>query len=130
MSDYAPKSTFALSSLRACAIAAAGATSPYAKDGQARCRTILQTLRSLLAKQNLPESVDPEDEGFYFVVEDRSQISLQYNSVSLKPCSASLAASRRQRTGFFKYCNELARRGYAFSMFISPRTLVLYIDVD
>jgi hypothetical protein len=91
---------------------------------------MLQTLREVLAVQGVCESYSGEQEGFYFVVEDRGEISLHYNDIEQERLSACAAPLRRDEAGLLKCCYEIARRGYALTLVMSPRTLTLHVRCD
>jgi hypothetical protein len=99
-------------------------------DDDLRARSMIQTLREMLARQGVCESYSGDQEGFYFGLEDRGEISLRYNDVEREGVSTCATPLRRNEAGLLKFCYELALRGYAFTLIMSPRTLALHVQCD
>jgi len=92
---------------------------------------MIQTLAEMLAKQGVSASHSAEQEGFYVVIEDRGEISLQYHDIEgegLSTCAAT--PLRRNEAGLLNCCFELVQRGYALTLIMSPRILALHVRCD
>jgi hypothetical protein len=95
-----------------------------------RARATIQTLRELFAEQGVCESHSSEEEGFYFAIESAVEVSVHYQGIEQQRASASAPPLRRNEVGLLKCCNELGQRGYGLTLFMSPRTLTLYVRYD
>jgi hypothetical protein len=60
-------------------------------------------------------------------VEGRDEVSLQYNDIEQEGASTRSAGLRRAKAEVFKCCNGLAERGYALTLIVSRRALLLFV---
>jgi len=91
----------------------------------ARGLAVIETLRATFARQGIHESRSDAQEGYYFVVGAPGEVSLQYNEID-----DGATPLRRNGTALLKCCHELARHGFAFTLFMSPRTATLHVRSD
>lgn len=83
-------------------------------------------LRLILADHGLSESLGADDEGFYFVAEDATEITISYNAMGQNRAAARARALRRE-AGLLKCCRALAQRGFTLTLFLSERTSALFV---
>jgi hypothetical protein len=88
---------------------------------------LLETLREILAEEGLPESRSAEQEGIFFTVESRDEVSLQYIESERSEMPAGFAPSLKARTAIFRCFSILADCGYSSTLVLSPRTLSLSV---
>lgn len=88
---------------------------------------MLQKLRETLSAEGVPESRSADEEGYYFVVESRRDVSVHYHNPR-GGAATDVSASRPIHIGLLKCCDEMAMRGYTTTLILSPRTFALHIS--
>ncbi len=85
------------------------------RDSQDSTRTTVKTVREILVRRGLRESLSAADEGFFFV-EDADETGVYYNAVGHK-----------RDAGLLKCCDALAQRGFTLTLFLSARESGLFV---
>ena len=98
-----------------------------ASNEHSRLRAMMYVLRELLSEQNVSESEDADEEGYYFVVEGGREVSVHYHSAE-DHRSTCASALRPIGLALLKCCGEMARRGYTTTLFMSPRAIALHVS--
>jgi hypothetical protein len=71
------------------------------------------------------ESHSEAQGGFFFAAGADGEVCLEYNEAERESRPVGAALLRRRDVAVLNGCDELARHGYAFTLFLSPRTLSL-----
>jgi hypothetical protein len=96
------------------------------EEGERRTHTVIETLRATFARQGIHESHSDAQEGFYFAAGGHGEVSLQYNEIHYD----GVTRLNRNETALLMCCHELARHGFTFTLFMSPRTAALHVRSD
>jgi hypothetical protein len=88
---------------------------------------MIETLREVLAQACGGESRAAGQEGIYFAIEGKNEVSLHYDGAEHEGLSLGAARSRKAKSDVLAACRILAERGYALTLVLSPRTLALYV---
>jgi hypothetical protein len=88
---------------------------------------ILDVLRVVLVQAGLCESRSAGEEGIFFAVEGRDEVSLQYVESERRKSTHDLAPSLRAKAAVLKCYSALADSDYVLTLVSSPRTLTLHV---
>ena len=109
-----------------------GATGPTtrftvaAKLANCRIRAMMDGVRQTLSTHQVCESLSADEEGYYFVIDGESEVSLHYHWIQGNR-AATGASLHAVRLAFAGCCHEMARRGFTVTLFMSPRAQALHI---
>jgi hypothetical protein len=95
-----------------------------------RTAVLVETLRTAFVRAGVRESHSEAQEGFFVSAGASGEVCLEYNEVEREGRPAGAALVRRRDVAVLNCCDELARHGYAFTLFLSPRTLSLTVRTD
>jgi len=91
---------------------------------------LVEMLRTALVRAGARESRSDTQDGFYFVDGEPGTVCMEYSEPERDGPLSRAALVRRRDVAVLNCCAELARHGYAFSLFLSPRTLTLTVRTD
>jgi len=95
-----------------------------------RTALLIETLRTAFVRAGVRESHSPAQEGFYFSAGGPDEVCLEYNEAAREGRPGSAALVRRRDVAVLNCCDELARHGFSFTLFLSPRALALTARSD
>ncbi len=87
--------------------------------GRTRARETARILRKILSAQGFSESCSATEEGFYFVAEGATEVTIYYNAVG-----------ETRDVGLLKCSRAIAQHGFALTLFLSKRTSALFVRDD
>lgn len=88
---------------------------------------MINMIRELFAERGLDESSQASEPGFYLMIEDVAEISIHYNDIERERASTRALPSNRTVATLLKLCSDLTPRGFALTLFLSPRMLALHV---
>jgi hypothetical protein len=91
---------------------------------------LLERLREVLAQEGLCESRSAEEEGIFFTIEGRDEVSLQYIEIEREEVPLGSVPSQRAKEDVLRCCSILIDRGYSLTLILSPRTLTLSVRYE
>jgi hypothetical protein len=88
---------------------------------------MVETLRALLAEQGLSDSPSGGCADVHVAIEGRDEVSVRYDRT--EPVGSLRCAKRviRREDALLRVCSALAQRGHPLTLFMSPRTVALYV---
>jgi len=87
--------------------------------GKKRVRETARMLRKILSDQGFSESCSASEEGFYFVAEGATELTIYYN-----------AAGEAGDVGLLNCSRAIAHYGFALTLLLSKRTSALFVRDD
>jgi hypothetical protein len=96
-------------------------------SAEERTQALLETLRAAFVRAGARESRSEAQDGFFFVDGEPGTVCLEYSASEREGPVSRIAVLRRRDVAVLNCCAELARNGYAFTLFLSPRTLALTV---
>ena len=101
-----------------------------ATTGDGLAVAMLEGLREALAHAGVHESRSPGQEGVFFVVEGRDEVSLHYVEAERPEFVQGRPPSLRARSDMLKCYSALADGKYALTLVSSLRTLTLHVRYE
>lgn len=95
-----------------------------------RANALVETLRMAFVRAGARESGSEAQDGFYFVDGEPGTVCLEYHESGREGPLSRAALLRRRDVAVLNCCAELARRGAAYTLFLSPRALALTVRTD
>ncbi len=87
-------------------------------------------LREIFAREGMRESCSAEQEGVFFTVEGREEVSVQYNMPEHERLLGDAASFRKAKDDLVRCVRILAEHGFPVTLIVSPRTLALFVRSD
>jgi hypothetical protein len=88
---------------------------------------MMELLRALLAEQGLFDSPSGACADVHVAIEGRDEVSVRYDRAEPAGSSSCLNRAIRRTDALLRVCSALGQRGYALTLFMSPRTVALYV---